>query len=72
MSEPVASAAAPQMGGYDAYGQPTNNQHFDHSLGRKRKLYFLFLVAICQPILSFCLTKHLIPPSIEELVGTAL
>ena len=72
MSEQVQSAATPQMGGFDAYGQPTNNQQFDHSLGRKRKLYFLFLVAICQPILSFCLTKHLIPPSIEDLVGISL
>ncbi|CAO1428156.1 unnamed protein product [Diamesa hyperborea] len=61
LSEPIQTAAAPQMpGGFDAYGQPVQQQQFDHTLGRKRKLYFLFLVAGLQPVLSFWLTKHLI------------
>lgn len=70
MSEPVQTAAAPQIptGGYDSYGQPIN-QHFDHTLGRKRKLYFLFLVAGLQPVLSWWLTMHLIPDT-KDVVGS--
>lgn len=45
---------------YDNYG----NQQFDQSIGRKRKLYFLFLVAGCQPLLCFWLSVHLIPVSL--------
>jgi hypothetical protein len=60
LSEPVQTAAAPQIpSGYDSYGQPIH--HFDHTLGRKRKLYFLFLVAGLQPVLSWWLTMHLEP-----------
>lgn len=48
--------------GYDAYGQPqpthTSN---NYNAGKKRKLYFLFLVAGLQPLLSFWLSLHLIP-----------
>lgn len=47
---------------YDSYGMPQQPQHqFDYSIGRKRKLYFLFLVAGCQAFLSFWLSMHLIP-----------
>lgn len=42
--------------GYDPYGQ----QQSDHHVGRKRKLYFLFLVTGLQPLLAFWLTVHLI------------
>lgn len=42
--------------GYDPYGQQQN----EHHVGRKRKLYFLFLVTGLQPVLSFWLTVHLI------------
>uniref|UniRef100_A0A182K9F9 Protein YIF1 n=1 Tax=Anopheles christyi TaxID=43041 RepID=A0A182K9F9_9DIPT len=45
--------------GYDPYGQQ-QQQHTDHNLGRKRKLYFLFLVTGLQPVLAFWLTVHLI------------
>uniref|UniRef100_A0A182TD98 Protein YIF1 n=1 Tax=Anopheles melas TaxID=34690 RepID=A0A182TD98_9DIPT len=47
--------------GYDPYGQQQQQQHHtDHNLGRKRKLYFLFLVTGLQPVLAFWLTVHLI------------
>lgn len=47
--------------GYDPYGQQQQHQqHTDHNLGRKRKLYFLFLVTGLQPVLAFWLTVHLI------------
>ena len=53
--------------GYDAYGQPQTQQQqqqqFDYSVERKRKLYFLFLVAVFQPVLTFWLSMHLIPTS---------
>ncbi|CAG9807338.1 unnamed protein product [Chironomus riparius] len=55
LSEPVSSAA--QAPNYDPYGQQP--QSFDHTLGRKRKLYFLFMFAIMQFFLPFMLTKHL-------------
>jgi len=49
---------------YDMYGNPlSNEQQYDYSIGRKRKLYFLFLVAGMQPFLSFWLSMHLIPPN---------
>ena len=38
-------------------------QSHEYSSGRKRKLYFLFLVAGLQPVLSFWLSMHLIPSS---------
>lgn len=55
LSEPIQTAAAAPN--YDPYSQ--TNQ-FDHTLGRKRKLYFLFMFAILQFLLPFILTKHLI------------
>lgn len=53
LSEPAQTQSAV---GYDPYGQPQN----DHHVGRKRKLYFLFLVTGLQPVLAFWLTVHLI------------
>lgn len=41
---------------YDPYGNP---QQLDYTGGRKRKLYFLFLVVGGQAFLSFLLSKHL-------------
>uniref|UniRef100_A0A7G3AGQ2 Putative conserved plasma membrane protein n=1 Tax=Lutzomyia longipalpis TaxID=7200 RepID=A0A7G3AGQ2_LUTLO len=49
---------APVPGGYDPYG---NQQQFDQTMGHKRKLYFLLLVAALQPLLAFWLSWHLIP-----------
>ncbi|XP_055699857.1 protein YIF1B isoform X2 [Phlebotomus papatasi] len=51
---------APVTGGYDPYG---NQQQFDQTMGHKRKLYFLLLIAALQPLLSFWLSWHLIPSS---------
>lgn len=48
--------SAAQAPSYDAYNQ---NHQIDHTLGRKRKLYFLFMFAILQFFLPFMLTKHL-------------
>lgn len=56
LSESANSAA--QAPTYDPYNQPAHQ--FDHTLGRKRKLYFLFLFASLQFFLPFMLTKHLI------------
>uniref|UniRef100_A0A182FQN7 Protein YIF1 n=2 Tax=Anopheles albimanus TaxID=7167 RepID=A0A182FQN7_ANOAL len=53
LTEPVQAQSSV---GYDPYGQ----QQTDHQLGRKRKLYFLFLVTGLQPVLAFWLTVHLI------------
>ncbi|XP_039452979.1 protein YIF1B isoform X3 [Culex pipiens pallens] len=44
---------------YDPYRQ--QQQQFEHTVGRKRKLYFLFLVTGLQPLLAFWLSMHLIP-----------
>lgn len=44
---------------YDAYGG-LQNQNLDYNVGRKRKLYFLFLVVGFQVFLTFWLSKHLI------------
>uniref|UniRef100_A0A182Q771 Protein YIF1 n=1 Tax=Anopheles farauti TaxID=69004 RepID=A0A182Q771_9DIPT len=43
--------------GYDAYQQQQQN---DGNVGRKRKLYFMFLVTGLQPLLVFWFTSHLI------------
>lgn len=43
---------------YNSYDQQQNQ--FDQTLGRKRKLYFLLLVAGLQPVISFWLSVHLI------------
>uniref|UniRef100_A0A182XWI1 Protein YIF1 n=1 Tax=Anopheles stephensi TaxID=30069 RepID=A0A182XWI1_ANOST len=51
--------------GYDPY---SGQQHTDHSVGRKRKLYFLFLLTGLQPVLAFWLTVHLI---VNETVPSA-
>ncbi|KAJ6637978.1 Protein YIF1B [Pseudolycoriella hygida] len=49
---------------YDVYGNPQpTEQNYDYNIGRKRKLYFLFMVAGFQPFLSFWLSMHLIPPN---------
>lgn len=44
---------------YDPYRQ--QQQQFEHTVGRKRKLYFLFLVTGLQPVLALWLSMHLIP-----------
>lgn len=55
---------------YDAYGNvQSNNDHYDHGIGRKRKLYFLFLISGLQPVLSFFLAMHLIPGKAIEAAG---
>ncbi|XP_055605832.1 protein YIF1A [Uranotaenia lowii] len=54
LSEPVQSRNPPA---YDY------SQQFEHIVGRKRKLYFLFLVTGLQPLLAFWLSMHLIPNS---------
>lgn len=46
---------------YDNYGVPQQSEQIEYKVGRKRKLYFLFLVAGFQPVLSFWLSMHLIP-----------
>ncbi|XP_060646006.1 protein YIF1B-A isoform X1 [Drosophila nasuta] len=54
------SPAAPSGGiNYDPYGNP---QQFDYSGGRKRKLYFLFIVVAGQVLFTFLLSKHLYLP----------
>lgn len=58
LSENVQTAA--QAPTYDPYSQQQASNQFDHTLGRKRKLYFLFLFASLQFFLPFMLTKHLI------------
>ncbi|XP_062540334.1 protein YIF1B-A [Armigeres subalbatus] len=56
LSEPVHVQDPPT---YDPYRQ--QQQQFEHTVGRKRKLYFLFLVTGLQPVLAFWLSMHLIP-----------
>ncbi|XP_055526715.1 protein YIF1B-B isoform X2 [Wyeomyia smithii] len=56
LSEPAQTHEPPS---YDPYRQ--QQQQFEHSVGRKRKLYFLFLVTGLQPLLAFWLSMHLIP-----------
>uniref|UniRef100_A0A336MTE9 Protein YIF1 n=1 Tax=Culicoides sonorensis TaxID=179676 RepID=A0A336MTE9_CULSO len=63
----VLADPVPTPGAYDTYGQQNN---FSHTVARKRKLYFLFLVAGLQPVLSFWLTMHLIPAS-KVIAGVA-
>lgn len=46
---------------YDAYGNVQQTDQYDYTVGRKRKLYFMFLVAGLQPFLSLFLSMHLIP-----------
>lgn len=62
LAEPVQTAAS-----YDPYGQG-NQQQFSHQVARKRKLYFLFMVAGSQPLLAFWLTMHLIPAVAKAVV----
>ncbi|KAH8418009.1 hypothetical protein KR222_010216 [Zaprionus bogoriensis] len=50
---------------YDPYGNP---QQFDYSGGRKRKLYFLFLVVAGQVLFAFLLSKHLYLPGVDKTV----
>ncbi|XP_055616454.1 protein YIF1B [Toxorhynchites rutilus septentrionalis] len=56
LSEPIQTKDPPT---YDPYLQ--QQQQFEHTVGRKRKLYFLFLVTGLQPVLAFWLSMHLIP-----------
>ncbi|EDW67646.1 protein YIF1B-A isoform X2 [Drosophila virilis] len=49
---------------YDPYGNP---QQFDYSGGRKRKLYFLFIVVAGQMLFAFLLSKHLYLPGVDPL-----
>ncbi|XP_037948544.1 protein YIF1B-B-like isoform X1 [Teleopsis dalmanni] len=49
---------------YDPYG---NSQQLEYSGGRKRKLYFLFLIVGGQAFLSFLLSKHLYFPDAATL-----
>ncbi|KAL7728760.1 hypothetical protein ACLKA6_004126 [Drosophila palustris] len=49
---------------YDPYGNP---QQFDYSGGRKRKLYFLFIVIAGQMLFAFLLSKHLYLPGVDPL-----
>lgn len=56
---------------YDAYGNVQQaDVHTDYTVGRKRKLYFLFLISFAQPILSFFLSMHLIPSKTVEATVT--
>ncbi|XP_017143877.2 protein YIF1B-A isoform X2 [Drosophila miranda] len=50
---------------YDPYSNP---QELDYSGGRKRKLYFLFMVVAGQAVLAFLLSKHLYLPESEALL----
>jgi len=52
--------AQPTAAAYDSYGNAQPNQ-YNYTAGRKRKLYFLFLVSGLQPLLAFWLSLHLIP-----------
>ncbi|XP_016951240.1 protein YIF1B isoform X3 [Drosophila biarmipes] len=57
------SPAAPSGAiNYDPYGNP---QQFDYSGGKKRKLYFLFMVVAGQALFAFLLSKHLYLPEAE-------
>lgn len=67
LSEPVQAQDPPT---YDPYRQ--QQQQFEHTVGRKRKLYFLFLVTGLQPILAFWLSMHLIPNDSVLITSTAL
>lgn len=67
LSEPVQSQDPPT---YDPYRQ--QQQHFEHTVGRKRKLYFLFLVTGLQPVLAFWLSMHLIPSGLNLTTSAAL
>ncbi|CAD7083946.1 unnamed protein product [Hermetia illucens] len=59
LHDPAQSTTPVGAPSYDPYGMP--QQQADYSIGRKRKLYFLFLVAGSQAVLSFWLSMHLIP-----------
>lgn len=57
-------AQAPQTTspGYDMYGQPIAGGHqYDHRTGHKRKVYFMLLISVLQPVLSLFLSYHLVP-----------
>jgi len=59
------SPAAPSGAiNYDPYGNP---QQFDYSGGRKRKLYFLFIVIAGQMLFAFLLSKHLYLPGVDPM-----
>lgn len=66
LSEPVQAQDPPT---YDPYRQ--QQQQFEHTVGRKRKLYFLFLVTGLQPVLAFWLSMHLIPNDSTLTTSTA-
>lgn len=66
LSEPIQAQDPPT---YDPYRQ--QQQQFEHTVGRKRKLYFLFLVTGLQPVLAFWLSMHLIPNDSVIVTPTA-
>ncbi|XP_053685898.1 protein YIF1B isoform X2 [Sabethes cyaneus] len=63
LSEPAQTHEPPS---YDPYRQ--QQQQFEHNIGRKRKLYFLFLVTGLQPLLAFWLSMHLIPNDVAPSI----
>lgn len=67
LSEPVQTQDPPS---YDPYRQ--QQQQFEHTVGRKRKLYFLFLVTGLQPVLAFWLSMHLIPNDSVSAIPAAV
>ncbi|KAH8232676.1 hypothetical protein KR032_011424 [Drosophila birchii] len=59
------SPAAPSGAiNYDPYGNP---QQLDYSGGKKRKLYFLFMVVVGQALFAFLLSKHLYLTKVDVL-----
>ncbi|XP_017079751.1 protein YIF1B-A isoform X2 [Drosophila eugracilis] len=59
------SPAAPSGAiNYDPYGNP---QQLDYSGGKKRKLYFLFMIVVGQALFAFLLSKHLYLPEAQVL-----
>ncbi|XP_065089917.1 protein YIF1B-A [Ochlerotatus camptorhynchus] len=67
LSEPVQAQDPPT---YDPYRQ--QQQQFEHTVGRKRKLYFLFLVTGLQPVMAFWFSMHLIPNDSVLITSSAL
>ncbi|XP_058468100.1 protein YIF1B-A isoform X2 [Malaya genurostris] len=61
LSDPIQTHEPPT---YDPYRQ--KQQQFEHNVGRKRKLYFLFLITGAQPVLAFWLSFHLISKDVAS------
>lgn len=62
MSTPVQTAAAVN---YQPYGQDAMQNAV--TVARKRKIYFMFLMAGLQPLLAFWLTVHLLPAAAKTV-----